>query len=48
MLAKLFRRRPRRKLLREGDKMPADAKGPFGAMISVCPCCNRIDKIFIP
>lgn len=45
-LRSLFEPRPR--LLGVGDKMPADAKGPFGAMIKVCPCCDRIDAIFIP
>jgi hypothetical protein len=34
--------------LKVGDKMPKDAKGPFGAMIKVCPCCDRIDVIFHP
>lgn len=43
-----WRLKKRRKPLQIGDKMPKDAQGPFGAMIKVCPCCDRIDAIFIP
>ncbi|MEQ6333029.1 hypothetical protein [Sphingobium sp. MK2] len=43
-----FRRKPRPLLLKVGDKLPKDAKGPFGAIISTCPCCDRIDRIFFP
>ncbi|ARK07430.1 hypothetical protein LAV_00030 [Sphingobium phage Lacusarx] len=44
----LFQRRPRPKPLRVGDKLPANSTGPYGAFIKVCPCCDRIDEIFIP
>jgi hypothetical protein len=43
-----LKRRPRPRPFRIGDKMPPDAKGPFGAIIKVCPCCSRIDDMFIP
>lgn len=36
--------------LKEGDKATDDLKynKQANAFISICPCCNRIDKIFIP
>jgi hypothetical protein len=36
--------------LKVGDKMPADDGTPknYGAFIKVCPCCDRIDEIFVP
>jgi hypothetical protein len=36
--------------LQVGDKMPPDDGTPknYGAFIKVCPCCDRIDEIFVP
>jgi hypothetical protein len=50
---RFWNRKSKRKPLQVGDKIPPDvdlssATGNMGGFVSVCPCCRRIDAIFIP